>query len=503
MKGKWSLFLILLVATAPAFAQAPKAGPASVGLTVVVHDREMFANGLQNASNWEAYTSAFGDGTLALATNTEAEATEGTERGVVAFFNADGTVVETDGFFTDAGAAWTGNNDGARTDGNPPRIGADKRPGGTKYVFGNESTPWIEPGLFPSYVASGFSYNAQVASVQLLNKVGNTPTPIGKVLDPINGKLTTGAQDNQMRFGGEIRGLSNGNFAVVVDNRDTAFGNAFYGSPVRTYPFAIIDQNTGLVTVGPLSGNQVPLDPNVNSGGWSNLAAYKDGFAIRNQDNSSTIDFWDNNGTALGTWDRTLVRTDPAEPLAPANGKNTSISDNSGGSSRIDSHINSNYIYWAAKGVGSDGTPNTGVYVTKIDARTRATVKEAMVNNTFVAAPDRVNVCSDKNDNVFVCWSDSSNTGKKQIIGRAYDANLDPITDAFLVFEHSDLGPDEVVGFAVKHPSCSMVDYRVLVTGRIDNDAGGVESLELLSNAHYAVVFQLPSPASVDGWTQY
>jgi hypothetical protein len=482
----------------PVLAQAPHGNPAAAGVGVLVHDREMFANGVQNPNNWEAYTTAFGDGTLALATNTEEQGDNTpSERAVVGFFNADGSVVEAAGFFSDAGAPWTTINDIARTDGNPPRIAGDKRPGGTKYVLGNEATPWADPELFPSFIAAGFTYTQQVASVQLLNKVGNTPTPIGKVLDPINGKLTTGAQSDQMRFGGEIRALSNGNFVVIVDNRDGAFGG-----DIRTVPFAIIDQNTGLVTIGPLNANQVPLDPGVNTGTWSNLASFNGGFAVRCESNSATIDFFDNNGNALGTWDRTLRRTDFAEPLPPANGMNTSIMDNGGGGGRIDSHINSNFIYVAGKGIDSVGSPQAGVYLTKINAQTRQTVKEVLVSEGFTAIPDRINVCSDKDDNVFVAWSDTSNTGKRQIIGRAFDSNLAPVTDAFLVFEHSDVGPEEVVGFAVKHPSCSMSGGRVLVTGRIDNDAGGVESLSLQANAHYAVVLQLPVTA-IDNWILY
>lgn len=500
MHSKWVLMFVLVMLAVPVYAVdltvgAPKANPAAAGLTVLVHDREMFANDTANNANWECYTNPFGDGTLALATNTEAEEGAGTERGVLAFFNADGSVVETNGFYTDAGNPWTVNNDNARVDGNPPRIAADKRPGGTKYVFGNECTPYSYPDLFPSYVANGFTYSVQVASVQLLNKVGNTPTPIGKVLDPINGKLTTGAQDNQMRFGGHICALSNGNFVVVVDDRDSNF------SGVQAVPFSIIDQNTGLVTFGPVDSNVNPTTPGSNSGIWANVAAFNGGFAVRVTSNSNYIYFFDNNGTALGSWDyATLIRTDSTTPLAPANGMNTSISVTGSSNCRLNSDINSNFIYLAGPGVGPDEGGSTGVYVTKINAQTRQTVGEVLVNDTFTAMPDRVEVCSDKNDNFFVCWSDKANTGLNQIVGRAYDSNMQPLTDGFLCYENSEIGPDAPVGFGVKHPSCSMVDYRVLVTGRFDST---VESMDLTVNDHLAVVFQLPSPASVDGWTQY
>lgn len=496
------MFLGLLAALVPMVgnAQAPHGKPQDAGVSVVISEREIFANGVGNAANWEPYTTAFGDGTLALATNTEIEGDEAgtTERAVVAFFTADNNVVEVPGFYTDGGTPWTINNDSARVNGNPPRIAGDKRPGGTKYVLGNEATPWDpeSASLFPFFNTNPFAYAFQVAVVQLLNKVNNQPAPIGKVLDPINGKLTSGFQSDQMRFGGEIRALSNGNFVVVVDNRDDNFNG------LRSVPYAILDGNTGNVIVGPSDSNQVPIDPNVNTGIWSNLAAFNGGFAVRCDSNSNSIDFFDNNGVALGTWDRTLRRTTFSDPLPPAGGMNTSIVDNGGGGGRIDSHIASNFIYVAGKGIDADGGGDKGVYLTKINAQTRQTVKEAFVSDGFTAIPDRINVCSDKDDNVFVAWSDTSNTGKRQIIGRAYNSDLEPITDAFLTFENSDIGPSEVTGFAIKHPSCSMVNGRVLVTGRIDNDAGGVPSLNLDQNAHYAIVLQLPGSTSVEHWNK-
>lgn len=68
-------------------AQAPHGKPQDAGVSVVISEREIFANGVGNAANWEPYTTAFGDGTLALATNTEIEGDEAgtTERAVVAF----------------------------------------------------------------------------------------------------------------------------------------------------------------------------------------------------------------------------------------------------------------------------------------------------------------------------------------------------------------------------------------------------------------------------------
>ncbi|NUN98329.1 MAG: hypothetical protein HUU16_19380 [Candidatus Omnitrophica bacterium] len=497
---------------APVLAQAPHGNPLSAGVAVDIPDIEVFlVPTIPNANNWEAYTTAFGDGTLALATNTRADGDLAgvTERGVVAFFNTNNSVDEVAGFLSDAGAPWVDNNDSARVDGNPPRIGADKRPGQTKYVFGNESTPWARPDLFPSFDADNtFVYSAQMAACQLLNKTAGGPVKIGNVIDPViqflpNALVDTRAQTSQLRYGGEIRGLSNGDFATIIDNRDHSFAFHLNGTTgFNTVPVSIIDQNTGLVSIGPFNPN--PNDPTAtlgNSGTWSNMAAFNGGFAVRIENPSGggggNIQFFNNAGVFQGTWDRTPIRTVLTDPLAPANGAATSITSNGGGGSRIDSHINSNFVYIAGAGVANEGAAE-GVYLTKVNATTRLTVGEVWVSDNFIANPDRVNVCVDSDDTVFVCWSDTQNTGKRQIVGRAYDSNLVPLTDAFLCFSNSDLDGTDPDGFAIKHPSCSISNKRILVTGRVDNDTGGVPNLGLLSNAHLATVIRLVELPTLD-----
>jgi len=234
---------------------------------------------------------------------------------------------------------------------------------------------------------------------------------------------------------------------------------------------------------------------------------YDGGFAIRphtgTEDASGylTIGFWDNEANPQGTWP-TIVRTDPNSPFAPANGFTTSISILSGTETRIDSDIRSDFIYMAGRGVDSGGDPDGGVYVTKIDAKTRTTADEVYVTEGLTVDPQRVTVCSDQYDNVFLCWSDTSNTGNLQIAGRLYDNNLDPLTDAFLVFEHSELGTESPNNFSVKRPSCSMLDGRILVSGAVDEDA---PSLGYMRNDALAVVLSVaellpstPTPTSTE-----
>ena len=493
------------------FGNAPKrllgariSNPAAAGLSILVSDRKMFDNYITDQSSaWEPYTCAFGDGTLALGTNTEAsdDAGQTTERGVAAFFNTDGTVVESDGFFTEAGDPWTTNNDIARITGNPPRIAGDKRlpsEGGTnQYLFGNECTPWAFPGLFASF-GSGFDYNLQVACVQILAKTAGGAAFLGSpLIDPIYGNATEGGQPTPglheslgtTRFGGEIRALSNGNFVVVVHDRLVPQGNAANTTIVDAQSGS---PTFGQVIVGPFNAN--PIDPNRSTGIWSNVAAFDGGFAVRPANGATsangynTIGFWDNDGNLLGTWEA-IVRSNPSDPLAPADGNTTSVTNWGGSATSIDSDIRSNFIYLAGPGTDAEGYQE-GVYVTKIDAQTFQTVKEAYVSDTIKTHVQRVEVCSDLADNVFVCWSDAgSNNGLYQIIGRLYDSNLNPVTEPFLCFANSEIGPESSNGFNLIHPSCAMTDTRILVTGRAGAPSA---ALDIEDNQPMAIVFENP-----------
>ena len=493
--------------TPPTQAQVPRTCLDAPGVLIVTSDRITFADSEHNQSNWQPRTTVLGNETLALAANgwnLPGDWEGYPERTLVAFFSEDGAVTEEDGFFNDDGTPWYGNQDIGSSD-NPPCVAGDKSDKGVKYLLGNDCTPWAYPAQFPTFGTHGFSYWTTSAVVQLIEETQLGPQPLAKLMDPLFGKETSGGQaGNPTLFGGEIRCLSNGNFAVVIEDQT---GNTI---PVDRASLATIvdaqdgSSTIGEVIIGPFNANQ-GANPSAGTGIWSNMAAFDGGFAIRphtgTEDASGylTIGFWDNEANPQGTWP-TIIRTDPNSPLAPANGLTTSISILSGTETRIDSDIRSDFIYMAGRGVDTSGDPDGGVYITKINAKTRTTADEVYVTEGLSVAPQRVTVCSDKYDNVFVCWSDTSNTGNLQIAGRLYDSNLDPLTDAFLLFEHSELGPESPRGFSVKHPSCSMVGSRILVTGAVD-----VSSLDYFRNDALAVVLSFaellpptPTPTSTE-----
>src|SRR5690606_20749485 len=129
----------------PAIAQdaTRQLSPEDAGLNVLIPDTVAFRLDVANPSNWEPETGVTGDGTLLLITNTYGDSDPGgpSEVARVVFVKPDGTILEEAGFLADDGSGFTENMDAVRQDGNPPKIAGDLRPGSTKYVVANESTP--------------------------------------------------------------------------------------------------------------------------------------------------------------------------------------------------------------------------------------------------------------------------------------------------------------------------------------------------------------------------
>ena len=489
-------FLCWTFATTSIAQTVDRVGPESVGFTTRIPQVTLFDNPVQNQSNWEPYTGAFSDGTLAAVTNTEIEGdTVGvTERGMAVWFNPDNSVQEVPGFLDDSGNPWTVTNDTIRTDGNMPRIAPEVRDGQTTmtYMFGNECTPWAYPALFPSY-GSGFTYDSITASVQILSKSETgVPVAVTNVFEPTYGQETTGSQGGyQIRFGGSIRMLANGNFIVVQEDRTGIL------HPDNEYrcPAASIWDQSGNNIVPPwcaITTPTAPTDPWPRIGIWDSLDCFDSGFAIRNEDNRLT--FWNNDGSWMGRW--TANSRQASEPWSwPLPGsRNTSITSWSPQSERVSSHIELDYVHLVGRGFDSEGNTFGGVFVTRV-RKDQTTIGEAYVSQGHVVAPQRCESCTDRNGNVFVVWSDSSNTGALQVVGRLYDSDLDPLSEPFLVFENSEVGPWATVGFSAKHPSCHMVSedggnrVRILVTARVDAPA---VALGLKTNDNIATVFTAP-----------
>ena len=223
----------------------------AAGVRVLVPDHWFFKVGKDNALWVDPYTDIFGDGTIAVAAGTYAEGEiDNTLNFKVGFIYPDGRIEEHWAFYSDNGSPYTANINNARTSGNAPRIACDRRPDGTRYLVGAETTVYAFDAFRSDNRWDHFSYDIQMAACQLFDKTQSGTVPITDVFDPIYGAGNiAGAQNGQqIRFGGEIRFLSNGNFITVPDDRSN---NIVQGrAPIVT----IFNGETGAVITGPFNG---------------------------------------------------------------------------------------------------------------------------------------------------------------------------------------------------------------------------------------------------------
>lgn len=480
----FALVIALVAPIASAQLETPKT-PAETGLTVLVPDTILFAANRNNSNNWEPYASVLGDGTFLVVSNTfaaddlEPGADNSSERAAVALIAPDGKITEVAGFYDDAGNPWVKNMDNARKDGNPARVYGDTRPGGVRYIVANEATAWAFPE-FATYQAGTFGYDVQSAVVQIFEKTSTGVKPITKAFDPIHGKATGSQGGQQVRFGGDVRVLSNGNFLVVVEDRTKAFS-----VEDRAIMAAIVDA----------SGNIVKAPFNLQPDGarveiWSNVAAYKDGFAVRL---AGIIYFYDNAGNLKGSVDQGEVT------LATDRGR--------GDGTRIDSNLNSKYIYM----VGNDTAGGLGdSWISKIDTTTFQQVAERSVNELlgqgdawdYFPKSDRHNLAVDANDYVICTVEDDIGTGQFQTVARIFDNQLRPVTSTFLAFSSSVSDTSQASPVHLYRVSPAMSASQILVAGKgeIPVEGGAMSPTQ----STIAVVLKHPNaPAPVLDWSVF
>ncbi len=187
-----------------------------------------------------------------------------------------------------------------------------------------------------------------------------------------------------------------------------------------------------------------------------------------------------------------------------------------GDGNHVSASINSNYVYYANKGLDVDATSNF-VYLVKIDGTTGQTVKEVIVNEVMLptyqsgeyenwALPDRVSCYVDGRDNVTVVWSDTSNDEVRKVIGRVYDSDLNPVTESFMCFQASDI--DGTTMFAendIYHSQVAMTDQRILVTARTSNFimADAAQTALALNQPIFTVLKNPWAPVAVQDWSLY
>ncbi len=385
----------------------------SQGLTRIVADTPVILPAGDSLGNWEPYASVLGNSTFLIEGNTFAEGFTDQQRYVVALQPAAGGAKNTvEGFYADNGTPFTGRINFSRNNGNPGRVAGDKRPGATHYVVGGEASPHVvDEFKSDNRWDLGFDRLAdgRYATVQAynLNTSTLTPTPLHKALDSSNGRLTSGTPPgNQIsRFGGDVAVLDNGNYVSLVEDRSLQWNPS--GNAIVVTIFA--------------SDGSIVKDTFVVANGdiWSNLAAYKGGFAVRAV---GSIYFYNNAGDLQGSVDQ--------------NTSGSSYDRGRGDGTRLFGHINSPFVYLVGK-----ITTGPIVRVSVWDSRDRSFVASADVSEGgFSGDFDRANGAVDALDRFVIGWvCKPAGYAQQQVATRVMALNgttkaITPLTSSFFPF---------------------------------------------------------------------
>ena len=472
------LALGMVLALAPGVMAEDAKNLDEAGVTVILADAIVMDQGVAKNSYWEPFTDIFGDGTIAVISGVhgldDAGATIGdTMNAMVAFLRPGSTVFEEYwAFYDDAGNPYTGNFNTKRPSGNPPRIATDRRPGGVRYCVGQEATPWEFDAFTPDRWIDPFLFDERHGACQLFELTADGPSPITTVFDSLYGGIDGAQNGGHMRFGGDMRFLSNGNLMICPEDRSgfTIGGNAAV--------FAIYNGETGERITQPAVGNGNGQAKDI----WSNMCAFDGGFLIRN---SGTLTTFDNEGNVVLTLD--LAAVSVVADMGRAD------------DSRVASSINNHYVYIA----GKDGQGD--VWLTQIDAITGETVNEVMVNEEFfidlgaTGTYNTVDCAADDNGNVVVSWSATIGGAERDGLARIFNSSLEPVTPSFYVYTSHNSDFDGDLGFRAVEGNCSMDNERIVIAmnGFITDPATGDFTP---AETTFVTVLESPFKVPVENW---
>lgn len=385
----------------------------SAGLKRIVSDTPIINPQIDALGNWEPNISVLGSSTFLLEGNTFADGSNAEQRYVVALQPADGKPMKlSEGFFADNGQPFKGAINASRQNGNPGRVAGDKRPGAVNFIVGGEASPHtLAEFQSDNRWNLGFDRGADgrygVVQTFRLDPATLTQTSLTKAFDAVNGRLTSGTPATTPeigRFGGEVAGLDNGNFVVVVDDRSNTHATDRAATAVIVAPDGKIVKDTFLIDIGQI---------------WSNVAAYQGGFCVRV---NGTLRFYDNDGNLKGQ--------------AAQNTSGESYDSGRGDGTRIASHINSPYVFLAGK-VSTGNLVKVAVW----DARDQKFVTVTEVSEpAFAGDFDRVNLAVDALNRITVSWvSKPPGYEQNQVAARvlAFNAgakSITALTKSFLPF---------------------------------------------------------------------
>ncbi len=432
-------------------------------------DVDEVIDGRDALGNWEPYTSVVGNRAFLIESNTFAEDPPDEffpmQRYALAIQPVDGSEPAIFGecFFDDDGNPYRGPINNYRQNGNPGRVAGDKRPGAVNFITGGEASPneyeefqsddrW-EDGI----VRMGRFATVQTFALERDENGDYAQVSRSKAFDALHGRLEEGdpMTDQIGRFGGELAGLDNGNFVVVIDDRSGLHndGMGTATSAVIVAPDGSIVKDTWVI---------------VNTDIWSNVAAHRGGFVARVH---GILYFYDNEGELVGERDQ----DDP--DLLDAFDVPITFGRGREDGSRIAGHINSPYVFIA-------GTSGGNVYLAAYDSRDLSYAAQINVNeltedlggiddNDFLAPFDRIALAVDALNRVVVTYEARPETlFQVQTFARVIafsedDLEFEYLTPSFLPFVNHDDGTfDPPNGVRTWRPNPSMTTKEICIAAK-------------------------------------
>ncbi len=451
------------------------------GLTRIVPDTVINPPEYDKLGNWEPYSSVLGNSLFLIECNTFATNSNSKQQYVVMLQPVDGSKPArlTYSFYTDAGEPYGDEINLSRQDGNPGRVAGDKRIGAVNYMTGGEASPHGYPDIFGSDNRWNLGLlhmdaTARYGCVQTFEVNLDTlaPMPLSKIQDSANGRLTTGEtmRIEETRFGGELACLDNGNFVSVVEDR-TGLRTGASGTRV---PVVTIFAPDGTIVKEAFTVGDIAVDGQI----WSNVCAYRGGFAVRRQ--GGIMFFFDNDGNLKGQVNQST------------SGRN--FDTGRGDGTRIQGHINSPYVFLTGT------TGGALVSLACFDSRDFSFVAVQDVSEAgFPGSADRVGLAVDALNRVIVAWtSQPSDYQAQQVAARVmkFDEatkSITPLTHSFLPFINT--AKTGGIRSLQMNPAITTKQIMVAAKGEINMENKPELGTNSKNEVNFYTVFTHPAPA--------
>ena len=481
------------------------ASPEAVGIQPLTGDVNLWFQNGGGADYWRPGCDFLSNGNaIVLGGMRKAPYASGTSdaenvRDMIAIFSPTGELIEPArcAFFTNAGKPWENTICSVRNDDKFYGLCADTVGGraGDRYVVHTIANPDAWTDAFPGYAKEQKSqYHT---AIQVVSNNGIPQTPL---INPYGDYIS----EPGLLRGGDVRFLSNGNIVVIYEDRQTGADKAaFYN---RKYAGQLV----GAVIIGP-DGKivkkpfSVSSDSTKTSENRFGLASGDGWFVIRYMDGVTgpTMVAFNNDGNELG-----------------------------GGSGRI--HISMDIPELGGDG-GTRGDPNgmeaagNVVYVTHKGADKAGYITTLRVSDTGLAVIKTVRFTDlswstfehnadlgvDSAGNVIVMWQDQAwdrfQDGRWEVLARMFNANLEPLTSSFCMFEignNTDVDTiDPVLGPGrTKQSQIAMNDTHIIAIAETNNVPYGDPSsaeYEMYTYTYIARLLKNPCFTAIKGWDIY